>query len=139
MQSNPGKGLKQTSVIPGIECSVTATKPPSECPTRMYGPFSPESVERFETGACHRLRRVVEAGFSPDAAESAENATSQAHELLRTLRSALACQDSTPINSETLRQIILKATDYWRGSFRSLRTLSFQTHIYIYQVGRSID
>jgi hypothetical protein len=43
-------------------------------------------------------------------AESAENATSRAHELLRTLRSALACQDITPISSETLRQIILKAT-----------------------------
>jgi pimeloyl-ACP methyl ester carboxylesterase len=56
---------------------------------------------RSERKACHRLRRVVEAGFSPDAAESAENATSQAHELLRTLRSALACQASVS-NRSTL-------------------------------------
>jgi len=48
--------------------------------------------------------------FFPDAAESAENETSLAHELLRTLRPALACQDLTPISSETLRQLILKAT-----------------------------
>jgi hypothetical protein len=33
--------------------------------------------------------------------ESAENAASQAHELLRTLCSAFACQDITPNNSES--------------------------------------
>jgi hypothetical protein len=35
---------------------------------------------------------------------------SQHFELLRTFRSALACKDITTNNSETVRQIILKAT-----------------------------
>jgi hypothetical protein len=52
--------------------------------------FGVQGAERFETGACHRLLRVAGLGSFPGVAESAENATSQAHELLSTLRSALA-------------------------------------------------
>jgi hypothetical protein len=56
-------------------------------------------------------------------AGSPDTEPSQHLGLLRTFRSALACKDITTDNSETLRQIILKATPIGVSTYRVTREL----------------
>jgi hypothetical protein len=67
-------------------------------------------VGRSESRFWHLLRPSAGIACVPNTAGSVGSAPSQDHELLRTFRSALACKETTTNNSETLRQIIPKAT-----------------------------
>jgi hypothetical protein len=102
-------GVQATGIVAKQDPDSPRTaRPPfacSEYTTNSVQIFTPNNLQS------NSPRPSPEIFFVRDMAGSPDTEPSQHLGLLRTFRSALACKNITTDNSETLRQIILKATN----------------------------